>query len=351
VHVDRCGAGVVAQHTHAVRAGLVGAAWVAGSSLWAAVTVLRVVAIGGALLCVAAGLRIAADRGTFVRLAALSPLVLVHVVSGAHNDVLLAGLVVTGLSLAARPLQSSAFQGVLNVAAAGAAFGLASGVKITAVAAAPFAVPLLLKEDRRFARVLAVSGGIGVAVVITYTLMSVLTKHGLGFVKALDATGSMVQWLSLPTGVGMAIGYALRMTGQGPETFGAAVSVARTAGLVALVLVLVGLWWWTVRRPRERSEVLVAAGLGLLATAVLGPTFYAWYAIGGLVVLAAAVPAGPGRLRTAVTVAAGGLIFLTLPDSLGLATKTKVPGALLDVALLVALVAWTVRRRSSESRR
>jgi len=44
-------------------------------------------------------------------------------------------------------------------------------------------------------------------------------------------------------------------------------------------------------------------------------------------------------------VAAVGLPLLTLPDSLGLATKTKVPGAFLDVALIVWGATWLARRR------
>jgi hypothetical protein len=152
----------------------------------------------------------------------------------------------------------------------------------------------------------------------------------------------MVQWLSVPTGVGMAIGYVLRAVGLGTEPFGTAVAVTRAIGFVALGVVLVGLFVWTVRRVREPRAIVTAAGLALLATALLGPVFYAWYAIGGIAVLAATPLAG--RLRTAVTVAAGGLIFLTLPDSLGLATKTKVPGAFLDLALVVGLAVWWTRR-------
>jgi hypothetical protein len=108
-------------------------------------------------------------------------------------------------------------------------------------------------------------------------------------------------------------------------------------------VVLVGLWWWAWRAERA-ARVVTAAGLALLATAWLGPVFYAWYAIAGLAVLAA-TPLPP-RGTKVVAAAAGGLIFLTLPDSLGLATKTKVPGAFLDVALLVAVAVWWARRRS-----
>jgi cbb3-type cytochrome oxidase subunit 3 len=291
-----------------------------------------------------------ATAAQFARLAVISPLVLVHVVSGAHNDMLLAALVLGGLAIAAagpdRPALRTAFTGI--------AFALAGGVKVTALVAAPFAVLLLLHGRVRPARVLGTGAALAVVIATGYALLAVATGHGLGFLRALDSTSGLVQWLSLPTGVGMAVGYGLRVAGQGPETFAQVVSVTRAIGLAVLVVLLVALWWWAMRRAGRAEStsadatcaVVTATGLAMLATAVLGPVFYAWYAIGGLAVLAATPLTG--RLRTAVTVAAGGLIFLTLPDSLGLATKTKVPGAVLDVAVLIVLaVRWT--RRSARA--
>jgi hypothetical protein len=318
------------------------AAWIAGTSLPIAVTAFRLVAIAGTLLAVAAGTHLAKScggaPGMFVRLAAISPLVLIHVVSGAHNDVLLAGLVLSGLAIAA----AQNHHPVRRAALAGVAFGLAAGVKATALAAAPFALPLLLGGRLRLSRLVTHGLVVAVAVGGTYAALAAATNHGLGFLRALNSTSSMVQWLSVPTGVGMAIGYVLRAVGLGTEPFGTAVAVTRAIGFVALGVVLVALFVWTVRRVRESRAIVTAAGLALLATALLGPVFYAWYAIGGIAVLAATPLAG--RPRTAVTVAAGGLIFLTLPDSLGLATKTKVPGAFLDLALVVGLAVWWTRR-------
>ncbi len=322
------------------------AAKLAGGSLIAVVTLLRLFAIGATLLAVAGGVRLAERCGgnprQFVHLAAIGPLILVHVVSGAHNDELLAALVLAALAVAATGPDRLG----LRTALSGIGFGLAAGVKVTALVAAPFAV-LLLTRGR--ARATALAGGAFLAVIaLVYLVLAALTGHGLGFLHALSSTSDLVQWLSLPTGVGMAIGYALRVAGLGPGAFGTAVAVTRTIGLVGLAVLLVLLWWRALRRVRSSTEsatadVVTAAGLALLATAALGPVFYAWYAIGGLAVLAATPLAG--RLRIGVTVAVGGLIFLTLPDSLGLATKTKVPGALLDVAIVVTLaVRWTRRQ-------
>src|SRR5258705_135609 len=96
---------------------------------------------GGAVGAAAARLaqRCGGASRTFVRLAVISPLVLVHVVSGAHNDILLAALVLTGLAIAAHRQRPG-----LGIVLAGVAFGLAAGIKVTALVAAPFAIPLLL---------------------------------------------------------------------------------------------------------------------------------------------------------------------------------------------------------------
>jgi hypothetical protein len=320
------------------------AAWLAHGSLPAVVLLLRVAAVLGLLLCVAAAHRL--SRGNAVL--AASPLVLVHVVSGAHNDVVLAGLVLAGFVAARRP-------GGPAGSTAGLAFGLAVAVKVTALVALPFALLLVFFAGTGRARwtgTAAFAGAAGAA----YAILALLTGHGLGFLQALGSTSTMVQWLSVPTGVGMAAGYVLRVTGQ-PESFGTAVAVARAVGLLALAAILLTLWWRAARTlatldrrapggatgPRGHDVVLTAAGVGMLVAAVLGPVFYAWYAIAGIALLAGT--ALTGRLRTVVHVAAAGLPLLTLPDSLGLATKTKVPGAFLDVALVTAAAVHLLRRR------
>ncbi|MGI5236815.1 polyprenol phosphomannose-dependent alpha 1,6 mannosyltransferase MptB [Dactylosporangium sp. CA-139066] len=303
-----------------------GVAWVAHGHLMLAVGLFRLVAIGGLVLCVAAAHRLTDGNAVL----AASPLVMIHVVSGVHNDILLAAFVLAGFALATRG------RGGLS----GVAFGLAAAIKVTAVVAAPFAVPLLLVRGRR------APAGFVAAMAGTYGLLALVTGHGIGFVKALGATAGLKQWLSIPTGVGMAIGYVLRALGR-PAAVDTVIAACRAAGFVALAAILLWLWWRAVRaarrNPQEAADpVLTAAGLALLATAVLGPVFYAWYALAGIAVLAGTHL--HGRLRTGVHVAVVALPFLTLQDSLGLATKTKLPGAFLDVALVIAVAVRLLRR-------
>ncbi|WP_433609858.1 polyprenol phosphomannose-dependent alpha 1,6 mannosyltransferase MptB [Dactylosporangium sp. CA-139114] len=298
-------------------------AWAAHGNLLVAVGLFRLVAILGLVLCVAAAHRFTDANAAL----AASPLVLVHVISGVHNDILVAGFVLAGFALAARG----------RSALAGVAFGLAAAVKVTGLVAAPFAVLLLLSLRKRTTFV--------AATVATYAVLAAVTGHGLGFLRALGATAGLVQWLSIPSGVGMAAGYVLRVAGL-PGAFGTSVAIARAIGLVVLAALLLWLWLRAVRRSADHDAVLTLAGLALLVTAVLGPVFYAWYALTGIAVLAATQLTG--RLRTGVHVAAVALPLLTLPDSLGLATKTKVPGAFLDVALVVTLAVRLARRRSRD---
>src|SRR5207249_3484754 len=75
----------------------------------------------------------------------LSPLVLVHGLSGAHNDALVAGLVVAAFALAV----GSTPAWTPRALAVGVLLGLAVAVKATPAVAVPFAV-LLVAADRRW---------------------------------------------------------------------------------------------------------------------------------------------------------------------------------------------------------
>ncbi|HEX2771368.1 MAG TPA: hypothetical protein VHN18_02920, partial [Micromonosporaceae bacterium] len=94
-----------------------------------------------------------------------------------------------------------------------------------------------------------------------------------------------------------------------------------------------------VRAPRG---VVAACGAAFAAVAVLSPVFYPWYALAAIVVLAAALAEPRWRARMAVAVLV--LCFLVLPDGLGVAVLTKLPGALLDAVVVAALLAVGARR-------
>jgi len=331
------------------------AAELAGGSLLVALLLLRLAAVAGVVLTAVFLPRLAAacgvDPGRALWLGIASPLLLTHLVSGAHNDALMVGLLVAGLAHAAerRPLIAAAL------------LGLAVGVKVPAAVALPFAVLLHAggapptsgegaAADRvlppRLVRAGLVTGGVAAAAFAVPTLLAGL---GLGWLAALGTPGTSVQWTSLPTGWGMAaawLGSPLGLERPG------AVAVARSLGLV-LTAVVVGALWWRVRHQGERTARVVAAcGAALLAVVLLAPVFHPWYALWALVPLAASSVAE--RARTWLLLGSSALCFLVLPDGYNLARDTVLPGVLLNLAvtafLATLLVRWLHRRWAPERR-
>lgn len=302
---------------------------------------LRLLAVGGVALAAVGLPRLArvcgVDPGAAAWLGLAGPLVAVHAVSGGHVDAWVAGLIVTGLAAAA-----GAHRAPAAALGAGAALGAAVAVKVTAVVALPFLL-LLVARWGRAPVALAAAGGLA-----GYGLPAVLTGTGVGWVAALSDTGSLAQWSSPPTAVGMTVGYLLRALGA-PGAFDPAVAVARGLGVVALAVVAGWLLWWAWRRRRDPAAALVAGGLTLAAVVVLGPVFYPWYALVPVAVLAGTL-ATP-RTRWWLAVATLPVTALTLPSGLGIPVLTRLPGALLMVALVGVLgwVSWRGLRRAVDS--
>lgn len=311
---------------------LSGGAAAAGS--WpVALTLLRLCALAGVALAAAGGYRLAASFGLDPRRAVWlglpAPLVAVHAVSGAHHDALVGGLVVIGLALCAGRSRRA-------LVLAGAALGLAAAIKITALAALPFALILAARTAlRRTVPVIAALGG-------SFALVSLVSGLGLGWLAALTASTGPKQWTSVPTGVGMAAGYLLRALGLAAHE-DTALAAARLAGVLALGVIALACAWtaWRHRTGSPRAVVL-RAGLVLLALVLLGPVAYPWYFLIPIPVLAAALDTARHRRWLALGAAAAAL--LVLPDGLGIPAVTKAPGAVADLLLVIAAAFLALRR-------
>ena len=294
----------------------------AGGSLAGTLAGLRVVALIGVALIAVCLPALCRRRGVplsrAVWLALACPLVPIHLVSGAHNDAVMVGFLVAGLTLAAGR----------RTWAAGLLLGLAVGVKATAVVVVPFAVLLAAEPGRPRWRPAAEVAG---AVVGSLAVVSLLSGRGLGWVTGLAGSGVSVQWTSPPTAIGMTIGLF------GPD----AVPVTRLLGIAALAVVLVLLWW----RARDHDP-LRYAGYALAATVLLAPVFHPWYAVWPLAVLAATLPRDTRWLIVPCAVAAA----LCLPDGYNLALAVKAQGAVLMTALLLYLT-WKARHEANRNRR
>jgi alpha-1,6-mannosyltransferase len=363
---------------------LAGAAARIGGSLTGTVAALRVVSVLGVLMS-AAGLPVLARRrgvplGRAVWLALACPLVAVHLISGAHNDAVMVGLLVAALAVVVAPSSESAqhsaesfgagsfsgaaFSGatdsagsrvpatgaVLDPAArlvptassgvsvvalvvAGVLIGLAVGVKATAVVVLPFAVLASVPAGSALRALVRPAFALAGGAVVTIAVVSAGSGLGFGWIVNLAGSGASVQWTSPPTALGMTVDLIGSWFGLDVN----AVPVTRVLGIVALAVVLVLLWWRT-----RTGDALLGAGLALAATVALAPVFHPWYATWPLVVLAAVVRRETRWLVWPVAVAAA----LCLPDGYNLALAVKSQGALLMTALMIFLgVSWLRSRQ------
>ncbi|GGQ87206.1 polyprenol phosphomannose-dependent alpha 1,6 mannosyltransferase MptB [Couchioplanes azureus] len=317
---------------------LAGWAVALGSSLTGVIAGLRIIALIG-LAVLAAGLaRLARhcgrDPGRVVWTVLACPLVPIHLVSGAHNDALMVGLLVLGLALVAAGRDAAAPGAVVATPAlvlAGVPLGLAVAVKATAVVVLPFAVLAAVPAGSPLRSLWRPATVVGAGAAGAVALVSVVSGRGVGWVAGLLRSGDTVAWTSPSTAVGLAVESVARLAGARV----AAVPVTRILGVVVLAVLLAVLWW----RARA-GGALAGAGLALAATVLCAPVFHPWYATWPLAVLAAT--RRESRRLLGCCAFAG---TLTLPAGYNWALFTKVPGALVVTAALGALLVVAVRER------
>ena len=320
---------------------LAGVAAKLGGSLAGTVAALRIIALLGVALIAACLPRLARRAGVppgrAVWLALACPLIPIHLISGAHNDAVMVGFLVAGLTVALRG----------RAWAAGALLGLAVGVKATAIVVVAFALLLIIRRsagDRPLrtgepagrTRIPWQHGGAAAellaGLVVALGLPSLVSGRGFGWVDGLAGSGASVQWTAPATAVGMTIDLV------GPD----AVPVTRVLGIVALAGVLGWLWW----RARDR-DALLYAGYALAATVLLAPVFHPWYATWALPVLAAALRRETRWLTVPCAVASA----LCLPDGYNLALSVKSQGAIAMTALLCYLAIRLLKARHEAKNR
>ncbi len=330
----------------------------AGTHVLAGVLALRLLAVSAvaalAWLTARLGERYGVGAGRALWLGVLNPLVLLHLVAGAHNDALMLALLCAGLHLAGaqRPgagpcltparhpaagacavrAERSAQRwsarmpaAVLLVTAAGlvkapAAVGLAA---VAALWAGRFTGPTRLPRAVTAALALAATAALAGAAT---AIATALTGTGYGWVGALRTPVSAGNW-SVSSVLGRLAGSALATVDSAGA--GAALVACRWAGLVA-VAGAVGWAWW--RRARLGQAQVVGVSLGALA--VFGPATRPWYLLWGVIPLAVAAPAG--ALRRLAATASAVLAVVVLPDGY---PPGRTDASLAALGLLVGLLA------------
>lgn len=288
-----------------------------GPHAYTGAIVFRIIALIGVALLVWAIARLATwcgiESSRAVWLAALNPLVILHFVSGAHNDALMVGLVAAGLLLA---VERYAWAGVILVTLAGA-------VKPIGLLALPFVGLIWAGVSSSWSRRIRMWIATGAISLVILGLFGWLTGTGIGWINALSTPGAVRTWLSPPTAVGMNVG-------NFGEFFGvtitdAAVNYARMVGLVVTILVLL----WLCLKPEGRSPIRGAA-LGFFWLVALGPIVQPWYLLWSLPLFAAS-----GLPRWQFRVATIGSILLAIYSGVGSGGMQENYGGLSDTMLFV----------------
>jgi alpha-1,6-mannosyltransferase len=204
-----------------------------------------------------------------------NPVMVIHMVGGGHNDLLVMGLLATGALIA---LRGRHVAGIALVTAAMA-------VKASAAVALPFLVLVWaahLAGSQRARIVKATAAGVGVFVAM-FGAITLAARVDLGWLPALNAPSLIVNWMSVPTGVGEFVHWVLEFPFDLPKQ--PFINVARIIGVAALLWIAVKQWW----AARDGGpDAVRRAGIVLLAVAVLSPATLPWYVSWGMALLAAA---------------------------------------------------------------
>jgi len=270
------------------------------------------------------------DPSEAFALAVLNPVTLLHLVGGAHNDALMVGLLVAGIT-AAR-LRRPVLGIVLCSLAAAVKAPAALGVVYIAWGWMGPAVPVRDRVRPMVSAALAAAGVMGA--------LSLLSGLGWGWIANLASPGTVRSWVAPATGVGMLFSGVAHSVGIGVPQH-VVLSFTRVLGLA----VAGGVGLWLLVRS-ERFGAVRALGVTLLVLVLLGPVVQPWYLSWGLVLLA---PVATGKVRSLLITLSIGSAFLGLPGGQEL-VHDLLSSNPLDVAgaLVVLLAILTVPLTSSD---
>jgi hypothetical protein len=313
-----------------------------GSHLILGVLLMRVLELAGLGLLALSVPRLARALGTdparATWMAVISPLVLLELIAAGHNDALMIGLLVAGVTLAIerRP--------VLGIALC----AIAATVKLPAAAGIAFIALAWARSEwagagqhraAAAARALALSAAATAAVL---AVVSAVSGLGLSWISSgvFSTPGKVHLAITPVTAAGWSAASLLHLLGIGAN----ARHIESAFGVVALALTaLLGLE--LLRRARY-ANMVPALGALLLASVFAGPATWPWYLTWGLTLIACAAFAQRSRILPLAIVLA---VFLVKPNGILAVSLHLAPIVLAAYAIAVG-VAWRARRRRAGGR-
>jgi alpha-1,6-mannosyltransferase len=257
-----------------------------------------------------------------------SPLVLLHLIGGSHNDALMMGLLALGVAAFQRHRR---WLGLALVV-------LATGAKVTGAAGLVFLAWNWFDDpDTPIWPRIRATLAVGVGSVATLSIMSVFAGISVGWIAALKSTGSITSTFSVSTKLGFLVASGLQTIGI-PISSDLSVALFRLAGIALALAICVVL---LLRSPRLGMPR--ALGMSMIAVVLLSPVVWPWYLAAGFALVAAS---GMGRWRPSyvvLIVAASAVVF---PTSIS-PVKQLSPyqhALTLGVVVLIAIACWVAQR-------
>jgi alpha-1,6-mannosyltransferase len=261
------------------------------------------------------------DPGPPFVLAVLNPLTLLALIGGAHNDAIMVGLLLAGVT-AARARHP--VWGVVLCALA-AAIKVPAAIGIVYIAW-DWAGPLADWRKRAQAMMRA-----GVVTLAVMGFLSLVSGLGWGWIANLGTPGTVRSWMAPATAVGLLISGAAHVVGIGVG-LGGVLTLTRAIGLISAAAIAV-----YCLRNRERLGLLAALGITMMAFVLLGPVVQPWYLTWGIILVA---PIATGRMLYVV------LGLSTVAPFIGLTGGTELLNELVNtdpIAMVLAvMVLWAV---------
>lgn len=328
---------------------------IAGDHVMSGVLLQRLLELVGVALIVWALPRLARRFGvqpvSALWLGAANPLVLWHLVIGAHNEALMIGLMLAGLAIAIGKLPQVSPGDrvppltrieVAHLLAGAIVITLGAGMKISAAPALAFLGVLVARRLGGRFRHLVLTGLILTLVFgIGITAMSLGSGLGFGWVNTFNVANTVKSWMSPPTAVGYLTACLGLLLGIGNHT-DATIATARLLGIAGYVTIGARIIWLSFK---GRIQPMIGLGLFLGVVVILGATVQAWYFLWAIIPLAAGV--STSRFRT-VAAALSTVVALVATFPTGTTFNGHVyvlPEAYAAALVVIALTVLAVRRR------
>ncbi|SFB21114.1 alpha-1,6-mannosyltransferase [Amycolatopsis marina] len=332
--------------------------WIAsvvGNNIAAGVLLQRALALVGVGLIIWALPRLASRFGvqpaTALWLGAANPLVLFHLVAGAHNEALGIGLMIAGLELGIRrlpirvagdsppPLARGELQFILLGATV---ITLGAMIKIHAIVALGFfGVMIARRWHGRITDLLRAGALMSLVFAVVTVAVCLGTGLGFGWVGALGTPGMVWSWISPVTelaNLGGLLGIAL---GLGNHT-GSLIAILGLLGYAVAGAITVKFLWDSFR---WRYRPMIGLGVSLGAFMMLHVAMQPWWLLWAVIPLAAS--AGTSRFRVVATVVSAVLALLIPPTGSTFDGRAYIlPQAYFAGAIVIALALLVVRHQA-----